>query len=979
MYMIIKFKLSFYSLSLFLLLFAVSTIFANTAFADTFMLSGTVQNSSGSAVGGSTVTATDTTNGTVIGSVLTDSNLGNYNFPLIPGGIYNIQVTPPSGSNLSAVVAINQTISSNSTINFTLVPANIVVISGTIYDSHGNSISKPPIKLSPSGVGTTDTSGNYSYQVAPGSYIVEFGGIGPLQGNQPSTYSLLLPSRSYDQSTIQNFTIPAKQVTVHVQDQAGTAVPNVNISTNSVKQNNLNLGNEESVSGTNSIPSTAHLRTDEYGNAVMWLFPGSNPYTITASPTGPYVSYTLYNVYVSSDQTEIVALQYNHFMPITTATLETQHPDSTYSNPTTVTLSATAASGYTVATTYYKIDGGVQQTYSVPFEVSGEGAHSIEYWSVDNSGVPESHKTTNFTIHVNEAPVVDPFAGGTINEGQTFTASSSFTDEDSTAWTATVDYGDGAGEEPLTLNQDKTFNLSHQYNTPDEYTVIVVVRDDELATGTTMATVIVNGKPQIATLTGATIDSAETYTENGSFTDTDSTSWTGTVNYGDGSGTQPLSINGTTFALSHQYTNSGNFTVTVEITDNQGATATKTVAVQVNNQAPYVSPISDAALNAGGTYTDTSSFADEDSTSWTATVDYGEGAGEEPLTLNPDKTFTVTHQYNTAGEYDVSVVIKDDSQNTGTTIATVTVNALPQVGTLADATIARGQTYSATGLFTDADSASWSATVNYGDGSGTQPLTLNSDKTFTLSHQYTTANVYTLVVTVTDNEGAIDTETATITVLVPEPVTTTFTSSADTYVKSGSDNRNTGAGTFMRLRSGGDNRSLVRFDQTAIQTEIGNKEVLSAKLKVTIVDNGNNWGAGRTIDVHRLIASWAEGNGTENNRGTGLGATWECATDSNITNHSKNCTGTTEWEMGQPNNPSLHSWAQTATATQTITNNLSGVVEFDVTEDVASFLNNTNANNGWIIKKTNEGQNGQVSFGTKESASVPQLIVTYQP
>lgn len=209
-----------------------------------------------------------------------------------------------------------------------------------------------------------------------------------------------------------------------------------------------------------------------------------------------------------------------------------------------------------------------------------------------------------------------------------------------------------------------------------------------------------------------------------------------------------------------------------------------------------------------------------------------------------------------------------------------------------------------------------------------------------------------------------------------DPITTTFNSVSDTYVRSGADNRNHGGGTFMRLQASGTNRSLVKFDQTALQTAVGDGEVLSAKLRVTIVDNGNNWGtSGRTIDVHRLVKDWVEGDGLETNyRGTGSGATWECAVDSNIANQSKNCSGTTEWEMGNGTKP----WILTATDTETITSNQTGVVEFDVTADVQAYMNGT-SNSGWIIKKTEEGSNGQVSFGTKESTSVPQLVVTYQP
>lgn len=217
--------------------------------------------------------------------------------------------------------------------------------------------------------------------------------------------------------------------------------------------------------------------------------------------------------------------------------------------------------------------------------------------------------------------------------------------------------------------------------------------------------------------------------------------------------------------------------------------------------------------------------------------------------------------------------------------------------------------------------------------------------------------------------------------VVPIPITASFNPSADTYVKSGSDNRNTGAGLFMRLQASGDNRGLVRFDQATLQSTIGSSSsaLISVKLRLTITDNGNNWGTGRTIDVHRLLQDWTEGNGTETTRGSGAGATWECGSDTNIANQSKNCTGVTEWEMGQPNNFPVHPWAQSASATQTITNSQSGVVEFDVTRDVAAFLNGTQPNYGWIIKKTDEGQNGQVSFGTKESTFSPQLIVTYQP
>lgn len=95
-------------------------------------------------------------------------------------------------------------------------------------------------------------------------------------------------------------------------------------------------------------------------------------------------------------------------------------------------------------------------------------------------------------IYPNTSPVVSPLNNVTINMGQTYSVNGSFTDTDSsTSWTATVDYADGTGEEPLILNSDKTFSLSHQYSTAGTYNVTVAVRDNQQATGATHATVTV--------------------------------------------------------------------------------------------------------------------------------------------------------------------------------------------------------------------------------------------------------------------------------------------------------------------------------------------------------------------------------------------------------------------------------------------------------------------------------------------------------
>ncbi len=62
-----------------------------------------------------------------------------------------------------------------------------------------------------------------------------------------------------------------------------------------------------------------------------------------------------------------------------------------YASPTQVTLTGTD-SGSGVANTFYWIDSGATQTYSGPFTVSGDGNHTIAYWSVDWAGHTENQR-----------------------------------------------------------------------------------------------------------------------------------------------------------------------------------------------------------------------------------------------------------------------------------------------------------------------------------------------------------------------------------------------------------------------------------------------------------------------------------------------------------------------------------------------------------------------------------------------------------
>lgn len=180
------------------------------------------------------------------------------------------------------------------------------------------------------------------------------------------------------------------------------------------------------------------------------------------------------------------------------------------------------------------------------------------------------------------------------------------------------------------------------------------------------------------------------------------------------------------------------------------------VTLVLGNTPPEVFSGSDAAIYAGDTFSRSGFFTDMDSGSWTATVDYGDGIGEQPLVLT-GQTFTLNCLYATSGIYTVTVTVTDDQGDSGTDTVFVKVtgrNIAPEIYSGPDETIPARIPFIRQGSFMDMDSTEWTATVNYGDGSGDQPLTL-TENSFTLNHLYTAKGCYTIVITVRDNDGGI--------------------------------------------------------------------------------------------------------------------------------------------------------------------------------------------------------------------------------
>ena len=331
-----------------------------------------------------------------------------------------------------------------------------------------------------------------------------------------------------------------------------------------------------------------------------------------------------------------------------------------------------------------------------------------------------------------------------------FDGSASATNPPGGALTYAWDFGDGATGSGATP--------SHTYADNGNYTASLTVTavDGGLTSTATAAATIANVAPVVSGLADVTLRLGETYAADGSFMDPGADTWTATVNYGDGSGDQPLPLTGTTFHLSHTYPagQPGPFTVHVTVRDDDGGigAAEATVTAVVNR-----APVANAGPPASGAEGSTVSFdgrhsSDPDGDALTYAWDFGDGsAGTGP---------TPTHRYADNDVYAVRLTVSDGSLSAEATTTALITNVAPSVGAITAPLDPQeiGDVVTAGAAFTDPGTLdSHTGVIDWGDGntSSAAITETNGSGSASGSHAYAAAGVYTLTLTITDKDGGV--------------------------------------------------------------------------------------------------------------------------------------------------------------------------------------------------------------------------------
>ena len=300
--------------------------------------------------------------------------------------------------------------------------------------------------------------------------------------------------------------------------------------------------------------------------------------------------------------------------------------------------------------------------------------------------------------------------------------------------------------------------VAHVYGDSGTFTVTLTVTDREGTTGTASTVVLIGNVPPVVE---AGPDQTATEEDNvvfpGSFTDAGTgDSHAITWDFGDGA-TASGSLE-----PAHTYTAAGTYTVTLTVTDDEGATAIDTLLVTIKSATPIAHPDTCTTTEDGSLEEPAPGVLanDEFRPAFGAVAHLKTGPAHGILVMYEDGSFMYAPRTDFFGTDSFTYTITSGSRVSAPATVTITVTEVndPPIAlfTFSPASPIVGDVVTFTDGSSDRDGTIVSREWDFGDG--------GSGSGRTATHVYTTPGSWILVLRVTDNEGASGSRSTTITV-----------------------------------------------------------------------------------------------------------------------------------------------------------------------------------------------------------------------
>ena len=384
----------------------------------------------------------------------------------------------------------------------------------------------------------------------------------------------------------------------------------------------------------------------------------------------------------------------------------------------------------------FESDGVIDETRAKPRRVfSLRGTYTVTLRVTDSLG--ETNTDTLTVTVLNREPTasfnhtpLEPTVFQTIQ----FQDNSTDPDGNVTAWA--WDFGDGT----TSTLEDPT----HKYEERGSYTVTLTITDNDGGTdASTRAIATINLEPTASFRAPSTANVGEGIRFVDESTDPEEGPMTYLWNFGDGS-------TSTARNPIHGYDTPEAVLVTLLVTDDEGATHTATTTIVI---FPTIRPVAEFTHEPeGGTIHDTLTFFDEsrDEDGSILAWEWDFGDGETSRRKDP------THVFEDKGTHRVTLTVEDDDGNTDTVTQSVTIENLPPTAefTASTTTAQVDDEVRFTDSSTDPEDHKLEYSWDFGDGS-------TSDAS-NPRHSYDEKGTYTVVLTLSDDEGETDTASASV-------------------------------------------------------------------------------------------------------------------------------------------------------------------------------------------------------------------------